>query len=101
MKTLGPKVWPSRLKPLHGMLSTDARWKVRRSVAFSIHTIAQALGPELTTKDLMPLVFRLLQDIPDVAAGVLENVAPILEAVPVIMRDSYLDHFMAAQSKLE
>ena len=60
LKTLGPKVWQARMKPLHVMLSMDSRPKIRRSLAFSIHLIAEILGPELTTTDIMPLVFRLL-----------------------------------------
>lgn len=31
----------------------------------------------------------------------MENVAPILQSVPELMRDGYLDNFIAAQAKLE
>ena len=52
---------------------TDMRWKVRRSLAFSIHECAKVLGPELTEQDLLPVLFHFLQDIVDVAEGALEN----------------------------
>jgi serine/threonine-protein phosphatase 4 regulatory subunit 1 len=73
LKTLGPKYWQDKLKPMHDQMVTDMRWKVRRSLAFSIHECAQILGPEITETDLLPVIFHFLQDIVDVAEGALEN----------------------------
>jgi serine/threonine-protein phosphatase 4 regulatory subunit 1 len=72
LKTLGPSAW-GKLKPMHDQMVTDMRWKVRRSLAFSIHECAMILGPYLTESDLLPVIFHFLQDIVDVAEGALEN----------------------------
>ena len=79
--TLGKDAWSSRLQPLHSLLVNDMRWKVRRCLAYSLHECASILGPELTQRDLMPIVFHLLQDIPDVAEGVLANLPAILRVL--------------------
>ena len=39
LKTLGPESW-IKLKPMHDQMVTDMRWKVRRSLAFSVHECA-------------------------------------------------------------
>lgn len=45
--TLGHKSW-LKLKPVYNSLIHDPRWKVRRSLSFSLHEVAKILGPELT-----------------------------------------------------
>jgi len=60
---------------------TDMRWKVRRTLAFSIHECANILGPALTESDLLPILFHFLQDISDVAEGALQNLPSILKAL--------------------
>ena len=75
--TLGVGSW-RYLKQLHFLLMSDLRWKIRRSLAFSLHECAKILGPEITQNDLMPILFHFLQDIPDVAEGVLQNLPSIL-----------------------
>lgn len=47
--TLGVKSW-EKLQPVHDFLVKDPRWKVRRTLAFSLHEIASILGPDLTEK---------------------------------------------------
>ena len=79
--TLGKDAWHGRLKPLHTVLVGDMRWKVRRCLAYSLHECANILGSELTEKDLMPVLFHLLQDIADVAEGVLTNLPAILRVL--------------------
>jgi serine/threonine-protein phosphatase 4 regulatory subunit 1 len=60
---------------------TDLRWKVRRSLAFSMHECAKILGPEITERDLLPILFHLLQDISDVSEGVLNNLPAIISVL--------------------
>lgn len=79
----------------------DNRWKVRRSLAFSIHECANILGPQLTEKDLLPVLFHFLQDITDVAEGALENLPLILKVLEEKQRDQYIDLFVDAQNKVE
>jgi len=60
---------------------TDLRWKVRRSLAFSMHECAKIIGPELTEHDLLPVLFHLLKDIAEVAEGVLKNLPLFLRVL--------------------
>ena len=69
------------MKPMHDQMVIDNRWKVRRSLAFSIHECATILGPELTEKDLLPVLFHFLQDITEVAEGALENLPLICKVL--------------------
>lgn len=71
LKTLGPKFWADKLKPMHEQMVTDMRWKVRRSLAYSMHECAEILGPEITESDILPVLFHFLRDIVDVAEGAL------------------------------
>ena len=80
---------------------TDMRWKVRRTLAFSIHECASILGPELTESDLLPILFHFLQDISDVAEGALQNLPQILQALKFEQRDQYVELFVDAQNKVE
>jgi hypothetical protein len=101
LKTLGGKYWKDKLKPMHDQMVIDNRWKVRRSLAFSIHECAQILGPELTENDLLPVLFHFLQDITEVAEGALENLPLILKVLRADQRDQYVDLFIEAQNKVE
>ena len=56
-------------------MALDVRWKVRRSLAYSIHEVAKIIGAELTERDLLPVIFHFLQDIGDVSEGITSNLA--------------------------
>lgn len=86
---------------MHDQMVTDMRWKVRRSLAFSIHECAEIIGPGLTEKDLLPILFHLLQDIADVAEGALENLPAIVKVLKMEQRDQYIEMFVDAQNKVE
>jgi serine/threonine-protein phosphatase 4 regulatory subunit 1 len=62
LQTLGPNSW-NKLRPLHELLVKDSRWKVRRTLAFSLHEIAKILGPEITEKELIPVLYHFQKDI--------------------------------------
>jgi serine/threonine-protein phosphatase 4 regulatory subunit 1 len=49
-----------KLKPTYDLLVKDSRWKVRRTLSFSLHEVAKIIGPDLTEKDLIPLLFHFL-----------------------------------------
>lgn len=72
---------------MHNQMATDSRWKVRRSLAYSIHECARVIGPEKTERDLLPVLFHLLEDIPEVAEGALENLPKILKVMKQEQRD--------------
>jgi len=101
LRTVGPAHWHDKLKPMHDQMVTDMRWKVRRSLSFSMHECAKILGPAITEQDLMPVLFHFLQDIADVAEGVLENLPEILKVLSQEQRDQYIELFIQAQNKVE
>ena len=70
-------------------------------MAFSIHECASILGPELTEKDLLPVLFHFLQDITEVAEGALENLPLICRVLRTEQRDQYIELFVEAQNKVE
>lgn len=75
--TLGIKNWP-KLKPVYESLVKDSRIKVRRTLSFSLHEIAKILGPELTEKELIPVLAHFMRDNDDVKEGVVENLPKFL-----------------------
>jgi hypothetical protein len=81
LKVMGDSYWDGKLKAMYDQMVTDSRWKVRRSLAFSIHECAHILGPVITEKDILPVLFHFLQDIPEVAEGALENLPLILKVL--------------------
>lgn len=46
-----------------------------------MHECAKILGPEITERDLLPILFHLLQDIADVSEGVLNNLPAIISVL--------------------
>ncbi len=51
------------------------QWKVRRTLAFSIHEMALILGDAITTADLVPVFNGFLRDLDEVRIGVLKHFA--------------------------
>ena len=54
------------------------QWKVRRTLAFSIHQLAVILGEELTVSDLVPVFDEFLKDLDEVRVGALKHLADFL-----------------------
>lgn len=80
LHTLGLKSWP-KLQPVHDQLVKDPRWKVRRTLAFSLHEIAKILGPELSEKELIPVLYHFLKDVNEVKEGVTVNLPKFIEVL--------------------
>jgi len=55
------------------------QWKVRRTLAFSIHHLAVILGEELTCSDLVPVFDDLLKDLDEVRVGLLKHFVDFLQ----------------------
>lgn len=54
------------------------QWKVRRTLAFSIHELAVILGTELTHSDLVPIFNGFIKDLDEVRIGVLTHLSDFL-----------------------
>ena len=69
------------MKPVFESLVKDPRWKVRRTLSFSLHEIARILGPDLTETELMPVLIEFMKDIDDVKEGVNQNLPRFIEVL--------------------
>ena len=89
----------TQLKPTYTMLAKDSRWKVRRTLSFSLHEIARIIGPELAEKDLIPVLFQFLQDIPEVKEGVVTNMPKFIEILTPVQREVYIEKLAQNQQQ--
>lgn len=87
--TLGRENW-HYLKKAYQSLSSAKQWKVRRTLASSIHEIALILGEELTATDLVPIYDGFIKDLDEVRIGVLKHLATFLKILKPIDRCQYL-----------
>ncbi|XP_063815634.1 serine/threonine-protein phosphatase 4 regulatory subunit 1-like isoform X2 [Pseudophryne corroboree] len=87
--TLGRQNWHF-LKDTYETLASDVQWKVRRTLAFSIHELAVILGDKLTAADLVPIFNGFLKDLDEVRIGVLKHLYDFLKLLHADMRREYL-----------
>jgi len=89
---LGADHWPL-LKDTYELLSTDMQWKVRRSLAFSIHDLALILGEEICVADLVSVFNGFLKDLDEVRIGVLKHLYDFISLLPSELQKEYLQIF--------
>lgn len=87
--TLGSKNWHI-LKGTVDYLASDLQYKVRKTLASSLHELAIILGPELATEKLAPLFEGFIKDLDEVRIGVLQHLAEFFELIDPIKRNTYL-----------
>ena len=87
---MGPKAWP-KLQPVHDILVKDSRFKVRRTLAFSLHEVARIIGPEMTEKEIIPVLHHFLKDVNEVKEGVNQNLHKLLMVLNENQREAYVD----------
>ncbi|XP_071057702.1 serine/threonine-protein phosphatase 4 regulatory subunit 1-like isoform X3 [Onthophagus taurus] len=84
-------------------LASDVQYKVRRTVASSLHVLGLILGPEITTNNLVPIFEGFIKDLDEVRIGVLEHLAEFLKLLSPITRALYLPRlteFLQADNEL-
>ena len=64
--TLGRANWPL-LRETYESLANDMQWKVRRTVASSIHELGVILGQEIAALDLVPIFDGFIKDLDEVS----------------------------------
>ncbi|XP_043395816.1 serine/threonine-protein phosphatase 4 regulatory subunit 1 isoform X13 [Chelonia mydas] len=72
------------------LISDTVEWKVRRTLAFSIHELAVILGDQLTAGDLVPVFNGFLKDLDEVRIGVLKHLHDFLKLLHLDKRREYL-----------
>lgn len=87
--TLGRQNWHC-LRETYETLASDMQWKVRRTLAFSIHELAVILGDQLTAADLVPIFNGFLKDLDEVRIGILKHLHDFLKLLHIDKRREYL-----------
>ncbi|KAL8581161.1 hypothetical protein ACOMHN_033608 [Nucella lapillus] len=91
--TLGRQNWHC-IKQLYETLAqamqASETWKVRRTLAFSIHEMALIEGDEITHRDLLPVFDGFVKDLDEVRIGVLKHLADFLRLLRPEVRQQYL-----------
>ncbi|OCT74606.1 hypothetical protein XELAEV_18033591mg [Xenopus laevis] len=87
--TLGRHNWHC-LRDTYETLAADMQWKVRRTLAFSIHELALILGDSLTAADLLPIFNGFLKDLDEVRIGILKHLYDFLKLLQQDRRREYL-----------
>ncbi|XP_051161724.1 serine/threonine-protein phosphatase 4 regulatory subunit 1-like isoform X2 [Leptopilina boulardi] len=87
--TLGRNNW-FQLKNAYQSLACAVQWKVRCTLASSIHEIALILGEELTGTDLMPIYDGFIKDLDEVRIGALKHLSTFLKVLRPANRQQYL-----------
>lgn len=78
------------------------QWKVRRTLAFSIHELAVILGEEIAQSDLVPVFNGFIKDLDEVRIGVLKHLAHFLRLLRPQNRRDYLprmDEFLRTDNE--
>lgn len=87
--TLGRANWPL-LKETYETLASDMQWKVRRTLASSIHELGVILGGEVAAQDLVPIFNGFIKDLDEVRIGILKHLADFLKLLQEKERIEYL-----------
>eukprot|EP00126_Sphaerothecum_destruens_P004409 Sdes_comp18170_c0_seq1m7685 len=90
--TLGPRCWDC-VKHVYKTLSIDLHWKVRRTLAFSIHEVAAKIGTLRTERDLIPTFESFLKDLDEVRIGVVTYLSNFIGVISVKRRKAFLPAF--------
>lgn len=78
--TLGSKNW-GVLKETVARLAGFQQYKVRKTVACSLHELAYILGPEVASVSLIPIFEAFLKDVDEVRIGILKHLADFLKVI--------------------
>mmetsp|Transcript_46139 Transcript_46139/g.76857 ORF Transcript_46139/g.76857 Transcript_46139/m.76857 type:complete len:1090 (-) Transcript_46139:322-3591(-) len=97
---LGPERW-SEISATYIQLVNDSQWKVRHTLAHSLHEMAKILGPSITEDVLLPVFDNFLRDIEEVKIGVVRHIAEFLEALSPPHRLAYLPVLSEIQADSE
>jgi serine/threonine-protein phosphatase 4 regulatory subunit 1 len=86
--TLGGQRWAER-SDLYMLLVKDLQWKVRRTLAYSLHEVAKIVGPQVTERALLSVFNGFLADLEEVKIGVVTHFAEFLAQLGPEQRANY------------
>jgi HEAT repeat protein len=74
----GATYWPS-MRDAHAKLAGDVHWKVRLTLAYSLHEIARMIGRDETEAALVKLFEQFLVDIDEIRNAAVSHMGALLE----------------------
>ncbi|GET87777.1 hypothetical protein, conserved [Leishmania tarentolae] len=86
VQVIGPSRWNEVADAYETMLK-DVQWKVRKSLAYSLHEMAALLGTAITEEAIVPAFELLLRDLDDIKRGAVLNAEKFLALVTPATRD--------------
>ncbi|VDK67738.1 unnamed protein product [Onchocerca ochengi] len=78
--TLGRSNWPC-IVGTYKQLASDMQWRVRHTLASSIHEIAAIIGKENADVHLVPIFKQFMEDVEDVKLGLLNHLYDFFKLV--------------------
>jgi len=78
------------LKDLYKKLSEDLNWKVRQTLAYSIHELAIILGTDNTQIDLVPIFDSYIKDVDEVRIGIVSSLTKFFRILNIDYRRTYI-----------
>ena len=78
------------IREAHATLADSVQWRVRRTVACSLHEVAKILGGDAADADLSPIFEETLKDTDEVRFGAVSNLAAFVREIPPEKRNRHL-----------
>mmetsp|Transcript_15407 Transcript_15407/g.64980 ORF Transcript_15407/g.64980 Transcript_15407/m.64980 type:complete len:657 (-) Transcript_15407:80-2050(-) len=78
------------IREAHATLADSVQWRVRRTVACSLHEVAKILGGDAADADLSPIFEETLKDTDEVRFGAVSNLAAFVREIPPEKRKRHL-----------
>ena len=89
VQSVGKENW-NDLEGAYLTLIKDVQWKVRKSLAHSLHEIARIVQTEITEKTLTQAFDLFLKDLDEVKVGVVGNISEFIEVLGDEQREKYI-----------
>lgn len=80
VQVMGPSRW-KELDDAYATLLKDVQWKVRRSLAHSLHEVGKIVGTDVAEKSLVSALELFLRDLDEVKVGVISNIDEFLKVL--------------------
>eukprot|EP01062_Namystynia_karyoxenos_P074021 TRINITY_DN70841_c0_g1_i1.p1 TRINITY_DN70841_c0_g1~~TRINITY_DN70841_c0_g1_i1.p1 ORF type:complete len:604 (+),score=259.75 TRINITY_DN70841_c0_g1_i1:102-1913(+) len=100
VEAVGPDRW-GELEEAYNQLVKDVQWKVRRSLAYSLHELGKVLGPEISERVLTQAYDLFIRDLDEVQVGCLTNSAAFVACVEEANREKLVEPLCVLASETE
>lgn len=88
-QVIGKERW-REIDDAFSTLLKDVQWKVRKSLAYSLHELAQIVGTDITERSLVTAFELFLRDLDEVKLGVLQNADAFIAVLSPAQRERFI-----------